>query len=88
VFRNAPVCRESRMAEHGITNLAQFYTSEFKYSKAKFERISDEVIGPQFARSGMHMPPAATTTTSSSDNTVAAADGEVPAEAADAAQKD
>ena len=76
------------MAEHGITNLAQFYTSEFKYSKAKFERISDKVIGPQFARSGMHMPPAATT--SSSDNTVAAADGEVAAEAeaADAAQED
>ena len=71
------------MAEHGITNLAQFYTSEFKYSKAKFERISDEVIGPQFARSGMHMPAA----TSSSDN-AAAVDNEVAAEAADAAQED
>ena len=45
----------AKMAEAGVHNLAQFYTSEFKYSAARFERISDEVIGPEFSRH-LHMP--------------------------------
>lgn len=46
---------EARMAKAGVYNLAQFYTSDFKYSAARFERISDEVIGPEFSRH-IHMP--------------------------------
>ena len=45
-----------RMAKQGVTNLAQYYTSEYKYSKERFERISDEVVGPDLLRSGVHMP--------------------------------
>lgn len=50
-----PGAWEAKMAEAGVHNLAQFYTSEFKYSAARFERISDEVIGPEFSRH-LHMP--------------------------------
>eukprot|EP01047_Picozoa_sp_COSAG01_P024599 COSAG01_NODE_1524_length_10019_cov_6.258367_17_plen_66_part_00 len=35
---------------HGRKQQAQFYTNEFKYSTARFERLSDEVIAPEFAR--------------------------------------
>ena len=31
-------------------------TSEFKYSAEHFERVSDEVIGPEFRRKGLHWP--------------------------------